>query len=71
MTGFLMAALAWPPVLLLVGLLLGRLLRSADGLVEEQRTGASPATVEPARPARQTGPDRRPVPAAALGALGS
>ena len=71
MSGVLMAAMVAPAVLLVVALLLGRVLRSADRLQEERRSASSPTAVRTMASDRRTAVEDRPVSAAVLGAGGS
>ena len=70
MSGVLMAAMVAPAVLLLVALLIGRVLRSADRLEEERRSASSPTAVSTFASDHRTA-EIRPVSAAVLGAGGS
>jgi hypothetical protein len=71
MSGVLVAAMVAPPVLLLVALLIGRVLRSADRFEEERRSASTPTAVRPFSSDQRIGTEDRPVPAAVLGAGGS
>ena len=71
MSGVLVAAMVAPAVLLLVALLIGRVLRSADRLEEERRSVPFSTAVLPGPADRRIGTEGRPVPAAVLGAGGS
>jgi hypothetical protein len=54
-----------------LALLLGRVLRSADRLEEERRSGSSPTAVRTFVSDQRTGVEDQPVSAAVLGAGGS
>ncbi len=71
MSALLVAAMVAPAVLLLVALLIGRVLRSADRLEEERRSASTPTAVPPFSPDHRIGSEGLPVPVAVLGAGGS
>ncbi len=71
MRALLVAAMVAPAVLILVALLIGRVLRSADRIEEERRSASTPTADLPFSSDHRIGTENRPVPAAALGAGGS